>query len=396
MEISIALSSIVLTGLGIWYCLEHGISHGIKYMLLHIKIHQSLSKAIYDSNIYTERIVLLKKCAVLPSIKIILDMNLSNGKILIENCIKLDKRLDEMPISSALPNTFVLVASYISGDCNDYVYEFEDANLEQLKFDSLDEFETYADQYGEYEIFLDAKHCIPLFHGLIIGQTGCGKSYCFYNFILQMIMKNIPYELYICDPKYSGLYTVGYRIDKTKVASDIDDIILILHKFHNRMQERKKEFAEKLLIKLDSDYRDFNLAPICLFIDEYSSFRASLGRYDKKTRDFVDETIGNIIREGRQLGCFCFIAQQQTNASNLGTELRENIPFKLILGMSERQTYMTALGEYPDVAKRKYMSGQGIFVYPQIATPDNPLITSIATLNFDILEAIDRIVASKN
>lgn len=145
-------------------------------------------------------------------------------------------------------------------------------------------------------------------------------------------------------------------------------------------------------MKLDSDFKDFELIPIFLIIDEYSSFRASLTRYDKKTRDYVDEVIGNVVREGRQLGCFCIIAQQQSNATNLPTEIRENMPFKIILGMAERQTYMTALGVYPDNAKRYFDKGQGILVYPQIATPENPAVTSVATLDFDILKAVEKIL----
>ena len=94
-----------------------------------------------------------------------------------------------------------------------------------------------------------------------------------------------------------------------------------------------------------------------------------------------------MIREGRQLGCFCIISQQQSNATNLPTELKENMPCKIILGMAERQTYMTALGVYPDVARRNFECGQGLLVYPQIANPETPAVTSVATLSFDILEA---------
>ena len=257
---------------------------------------------------------------------------------------------------------------------------------------SLDQFIEHEADIGMYEIFLDSRHIVPVFHTLIIGQTGSGKSYCLYNFILQMITKPKPYELYIADPKYSGLYALGNRINQNQVASSVEEIIVLLRSFQNRLEERKKEFSQKLLLKLDSDFKDFDLVPICLIIDEYSSFRASLSRYDKKTRDFVDEVIGNVVREGRQLGCFCIIEQQQSNASNLPTELRENIPFKIILGMAERQTYMTALGVYPDNAKRHFDRGQGLLVYPQIATPETPAVTSVATLNFDILKAVDRIL----
>ena len=46
------------------------------------------------------------------------------------------------------------------------------------------------------------------------------------------------------------------------------------------------------------------------------------------------KVLTNITLMGRQLGVFLVIAQQQTNAKNLPTELRENIPLKIILGDS--------------------------------------------------------------
>ena len=377
--------------LWVYWSVEHGLKYGFKYAWLHSKMYKSINRALYDSNFYTERIVLLKKCAVIPRIKITMNESLDEGVIQIGNSIKLDKRLDELPISSALLKKYVLTASYISDDGNDYIYEFEKYGLEQLEFKSYLEFKEYSLKIGEYDIFLDSRYIVPIFHALIIGQTGSGKSYCLYNLILQMISKPTPYELYIADPKYSGLFVLGHAINKERVASSVDEIIQLLQVFNERMQTRKEEFSGKLLSKLDSDYRDFNLTPICLIIDEYSSFRASLGRYDKKTRDLVDEIIGNVIREGRQRGCFCIISQQQTNASNLSTELKENMPFKLILGMAERQTYITALGQYPDAAKRRFDVGQGLLVYPKIATPEIPRITSVATLDFDILDAIESI-----
>ena len=305
--------------------------------------------------------------------------------------------MEELPISSALPDEYILSRSYIDDDCNNYIYEFELYHVEQLSFQSSKEFFDYSrNTTNDYELFLDSRHKVPLFHALIVGQTGSGKSYCLYNFVLQLMSKKNDVDLYIADPKFSGLYILGRAINSEKVASSVEEVIVLLKKFELKMVERKKAFAERLVEKLDSDYRDFGFSPVCLIIDEYSSFKASLSRYDKKTRDTVDEIIGNTIREGRQLGCFCIIAQQQSNASNLSTELKENLPFKLILGMAERQTYITALGVYPDVAKRKFECGQGLLVYPQIATPEMPAVTSIAKLDFDILKAIDCIEKYKN
>lgn len=376
---------------------HHELQSGMKYAFLHNKIENSLIQALYDDGYYVERAVLFKKCAVIPRIEIYISPQFDKGVIKIENSIKLDKRLEELPISSALPDEYILSRSYIDDDCNNYIYEFELYHVEQLSFQSSKEFFDYSrNTTNDYELFLDSRHKVPLFHALIVGQTGSGKSYCLYNFVLQLMSKKNDVDLYIADPKFSGLYILGRAINSEKVASSVEEVIVLLKKFELKMVERKKAFAERLVEKLDSDYRDFGFSPVCLIIDEYSSFKASLSRYDKKTRDTVDEIIGNTIREGRQLGCFCIIAQQQSNASNLSTELKEDLPFKLILGMAERQTYITALGVYPDVAKRKFECGQGLLVYPQIATPEMPAVTSIAKLDFDILKAIDCIEKYKN
>ena len=376
---------------------HHKLKNGIKYAKLHIKMENSLIQALYDDGYYVERNVLFKKCAVIPRLDITISSKFDNGVIKIENCIKLDKRLEELPISSALPDEYILSSSYISDDCNYYIYEFELYHVEQMSFHSSKDFFEYSRKNtGDYELFLDSRYKVSIFHALIVGQTGSGKSYCLYNFVLQLLSKKCDVDLYIADPKFSGLYVLGRAINPEKVASSVEEIIALLRQFEKKMLERKKAFADCLVKKLDSDYRAFGFSPICLIIDEYSSFKASLARYDKKTRDGVDEIIGNTIREGRQLGCFCFIAQQQTNANNLSTELKENLPFKLILGMAERQTYITALGVYPDVAKRKIECGQGLLVYPQISTPEMPAVTSIARLDFDILKSVEYLEEYKN
>lgn len=394
--ISFGGAIVVSTSLLIWWLQKHGIRYGFKHTILHIKMYKSLKQALYESAMYTERMVLGKKCAVLPEIDIFFEKDLKSGKVRLRNCIKMDKKLEDLPISSALLKEYVLTAAYISDDCNTYNYEFETNKIEQVVFNTFNEFEDYNRKIGEYEIFLDNRHKVDIIHALIVGQTGSGKSYCIYNLILQMLAKEIPYELYLVDPKFSGVYVLGYKIDRTNVSANIEDTILLLKKFEARMDDRKREYADKLLNKLDSDYRDFNLTPIFLIIDEYSAFRASLARYDKKTRDFVDEVIGNVIREGRQIGCFCIIAQQQSNATNLPTELRENLPLKLIMGQAERQTYVTALGIYPDIARRKFLTGQGIMTYPQIASVENPVVVYIPKLNFQIFDAVEQLTSRKN
>jgi len=388
--ISVSISTTFL----IYKVFFHKIYKGITYMFLHQKIYSKLYKALYDANYYIEKNVLGKTCAVIPKIEIDINNSLNSGTIYVENSVKFDRRLDELPISSGLPNHFVLVREYISDNQNKYIYEFEKFTLEKSVFHTNSAFQRFHQNCPEYNLTIDNRISITMFHMLIIGQTGSGKSYALYYFILQVISKKTPWNLFIIDPKCSGLYILGKKINATQSAYDIEKAILLLEQFNSSMEERKQQLSGLLEQKLDADYRTFNLTPICLIIDEYSAFRASITRFDKKTRDKVDEIIGNIIREGRQLGCFVVIAQQQTNSQNLPTELKENIPCKIILGNAERQTYMTALGCIPDVTKRNFKTGEGICCYPEIATVDAPLLISIPTLDFDILKTVKTIIAN--
>ena len=209
---------------------HHRLKNGIKYAKLHIKMENSLIQALYDDGYYVERNVLFKKCAVMPRLDITISSKFDNGVIKIENCIKLDKRLEELPISSALPDEYILSSSYISDDCNYYIYEFELYHVEQMSFHSSKDFFEYSRKNtGDYELFLDSRYKVSIFHALIVGQTGSGKSYCLYNFVLQLLSKKCDVDLYIADPKFSGLYVLGRAINPEKVASSVEDIIALLN-----------------------------------------------------------------------------------------------------------------------------------------------------------------------
>lgn len=112
-------------------------------MLLHQKIYSKLYKSLYNANYYIEKNVLGKKCAVIPKIKITVNNSLNGGVIYVENSVKFDKRLDELPISSGLPNHFVLIREYISDNQNQYIYEFEQFTLEKSVFHTNSEFQYF-------------------------------------------------------------------------------------------------------------------------------------------------------------------------------------------------------------------------------------------------------------
>lgn len=61
----------------------------------------------------------------------------------------------------------------------------------------------------------------------------------------------------------------------------------------------------------------------------------------------------------------------------------ENYPWK-----GRATDLYDSLGEIPELANRKFLCGQGLLIYPPIATTDYPVVVSMPTLQFDILEAV--------
>lgn len=121
-----------------------------------------------------------------------------------------------------------------------------------------------------------------------------------------------------------------------------------------------------------------------LIIDEYASFVEVLASKEKKTRDPVMAGIYEIILQGRQLGFLICLTMQKSDAKLIDTALRDNIPLKIVLGNSEKQTYITAFG-HADIPNRHYGSGDGVFTEPSIAP--EPKLVQCPYCDFDILKA---------
>ena len=68
------------------------------------------------------------------------------------------------------------------------------------------------------------------------------------------------------------------------------------------------------------------------------------------------------------------------------TFIRDNLPWKTVLGNAEDQTYVTAYGASVDIPERKMEIGEGVYTYPAIA--NKPKLCAFPTLDFDILESL--------
>lgn len=193
----------------------------------------------------------------------------------IEN-IYIVKNISTSNISIAL-NKYVVERSYLSRDEKYYIFEIYDSSINrQLTFESLEVFREYALKTDEQHLFIDKFTKIPLHSSLFVGQTGSGKTYALYSLILQMLLKKELYNLYFADPKNSSLCVIGEKITAHNSASNFNDIVNLLKKFNDLMNQYKFELKEKLGTKLEATFADFGYPAHVLIFDEFASFQTEL------------------------------------------------------------------------------------------------------------------------
>lgn len=290
----IVSTPVLIFTVSIW-AIRNQIDRGMKYAWIHYVLVLRLRKELLNAGIYTIRKIGVEKVAVIPWITVDFASDFKSGKIYIKNSIQFHEKLAKIDISSAL-GKYVVEQAYLTENAEHYYFEFYDACFDKrLVFGSSEEFQAYSDSVGEYELFIDKNTTLPLTHQLLVGQTGSGKSYALFGYILQMLGKPIPYHLYFADPKSSSIELLGERIAPDNTASDFEGIVSLLERFVSEMKERQVEIKERLTGKIDGDYRDFGLSPHLFVFDEFSAFSQWLQEKEKKQRDHVVSLLAQIV-----------------------------------------------------------------------------------------------------
>lgn len=375
-----------------WAIYHKLLSQGPRYAVTHALTLWRLRRALLDvgAGYAVEQYSGAEKVVVLPQIKVNFDSDLLYGMVRIRNHIKYNSQLENVNLSAAL-GRYIVEQQYLSDDENWYIYEVEDSKADcQLVFQSYEEFSGYCKGQKDYTLFIDSRTSVPLSSLLLVGQTGSGKTYALYSLILQLLnWPNRP-KLYFMDPKNSSLCVMGNRIAPEHTSGTVEEIIAQLEVFHNEMQERKSELQDKLSEKLDADYRHWQMPAHIFVFDEFSSFQSVVNTLDKKARDNVSMLLRNIVLQGRQLGFFLWIIMQKSDSSDIPTAIRDNLVWKVVLGLATNTTYMTTFEHAADLPKRNFGPGQGLYTYQ--GRTREPKITAFPTLEFDILEAVEQAV----
>ena len=374
---------VIITGT---FAVQNKFYKGFRYGRIYATVMSKLEQQLLDAGYYQHD----KAGRIrLPKITLTLSQDLTSGCIRIENCIKLDRSLEDLDLSAGI-GKYVVERSYGAADRNQVVYEIYDFRTANSQiFNSFREYAEYCKSDEPYRLKIDARTELALQGMMIVGQTGTGKTYSLYGLILQMLLKPVTYNLYFADPKGSSLYALGQILGIKTNAVSVDDIIVALRAFHQKMMERRHKLQRYLADQIDADYRTFQMEPFVFVFDEFASFMGVVKTLDKGTRDQINVYLRDIVLLGRQLGFFLVVCMQKSDAELIPTALRDNLPIKIVLGMAEPTTYQTTYGAGFDPPKRIFDIGEGLIHAPGFGS--KPKICAFPTLRFDIAQAAKKL-----
>lgn len=370
---------VILLGLFIGWSFRNKLWLGFSFALNYYNMTKRLRRHIKDARFEDER-EFDNRLVKLPKVKIIFGCNRSRiaGKILIENSIKFDKKLEVMRIDSALDG-YICERNYLSHNRDWYVFEFYAIDShKQIEFKTKDDYLKWINvTTDDYSLRLDERTTVPIHHLGLAGQTGSGKSFFIQMLIEQIISKEIKHELFIIDPKRTDVYQLSKRINGNERTADKKEAINLIKNFHKRLEERQDELDSFFEKNPNKTYKDAGLPALILLIDEFGALKESWRTLPKKERDTVEDALTDIAFMGRQIGCILWVATQQMNAQTISTDIRDQLVLKVVLGSSDEQTYRTLFASSVDIPPVQFSAGLGIFSYPELASVDKPRMLTV-------------------
>lgn len=382
LDLLIYIASIILFVLIITWALRNKIWLGLNYAFKHYFLVKSLRKQLKEARVSQEQ-ELEYSIVEIPKIKIDFDDNKKRGqgKIYIENSIRFDIKLEDIRIDASLKG-YVVESQYLSLDRKWYVFEiFSVQDLKQIAFNTQEEYLRWAKKdCSDYQLRLDDRTWIPLHHMGISGQTGSGKTFFLQALLDQLTNKNVEHNIYIIDPKCADLFNIGKTILPEGQVANAEAGVELIKKFDSIIRERQATIEHFLKANKNSTYEEAKLPSIILIIDEFGAWRADIQRLAKSERDEIDGILSKIAFMGRQLGIFLWVCTQQMNSQTIATSVREQLVVKIVLGMSDEQTYRTLFAQSVDIPSMKFHAGEGLISAPAIASVEHPRLLFVPNL----------------
>lgn len=177
-------------------------------------------------------------------------------------------------------------------------------------------------------------------HAVITGVSGSGKSY-FLKYLFS-ICSRIG-EVVAIDPKGSDLARLAKRKGKRMIMPEfldnsegnnsiggkfLQDVINSLREVEEAMYQRQSELYQTTL-RISTDYRELNVKPIFIFIDELA---ALLTGASKKVKDDFQNLLIRLTVLGRESGVYLILSMQSARAEYIPTIVRDSISLRVQLG----------------------------------------------------------------
>lgn len=176
-------------------------------------------------------------------------------------------------------------------------------------------------------------------HAIITGVSGSGKSY-FLKFLYQACSS--VGEVIAVDPKGSDLARLAKRNGSKIVVPPflgdhsssgisgrfLQEVIDTLKNVELTMYERQGQLYRSTN-RISTDYRELNLKPIFVFIDELAALMTGA---TKQVKTDFQETLTRLIVLGREAGIYLVLSMQSARAEYLPTIVRDSISLRVQLG----------------------------------------------------------------
>ena len=366
---------------GAYVICQSALSGSLKNYIYKLKIRKSIEDNLFSIGAYTECKVL--SVAILPNIKI----NSRFIEISLPNMVirkKIENNFDIF--STALPEGMRVIGSTITKDgCKCQIKFLDDKLNSKWSFDSADDYVKSINKLNKYELMIDFNQYLDfrVHTGIMItGSSGSGKSYLTRSIVYQTLFKG--FEVYVLDYKRS------YQIleDVVSCKYDANDIIVSLEEICAEIDRRKEVMSPILKINPDALAGDSGLSPMLIVVEEMLALMSTL---DSKSQKHVTELLTKITTTGRSLSVYLCIVMQVSSAESLSTNIRANLPVKLVLGQGDETIYRTAFG-LSNMPSLNYQlkRGEGIG-----NIEGNNFLFKVPELNFDLTELNNLLVGNR-
>ena len=210
-------------------------------------------------------------------------------------------------------------------------------------------------QCGRDRIFFEMGQKAGVYHGLIAGQSGTGKSTLLHNVITTIAEKYSPdeFRLYLLDYKLGVEFKI-YKdhpnvelllLDNSRLSVAVD----ALKKLEHEMQKREILFEEDLTIQDIEAYNKkakHKLPRILIIIDEVQQLFK-----DYETQRQINPLIKSIAKQGRAFGIHMLFSSQSYDGCNISSDILAQMSLRIAFTLASGQECRAILGGDNDLPK---------------------------------------------